>query len=82
MYKKLRCGRTECVQENKRAPYLKASRSLQQSCEVFLRAANFAAVHVHEEQLHVLEMHVFENDDRVLARVPSRQEIEHVRVRT
>ena len=37
--------------------------------EVLLRTADLAAVHVHEEELHVLEVDVLEDDDGVLAGV-------------
>ena len=37
--------------------------------EVLLGAADLAAVHVHEEELHVLEVDVLEHDDGMLAGV-------------
>ena len=37
--------------------------------EVFLGAADLAAVHVHQEELHVLEVDVLEHDDGMLAGV-------------
>ena len=37
--------------------------------EVLLGAADLAAVHVHQEELHVLEVDVLEDDDGVLAGV-------------
>ena len=42
---------------------------LEESVEVLLRTADLAAVHVHEEELHVLEVDVLEDDDGVLAGV-------------
>ena len=41
--------------------------SLEESMEVFLGAADLTAVHVHEEELHVLEVDVLEHDDGMLA---------------
>ena len=42
---------------------------LEESVKVLLRAADLAAVHVHQEELHVLEVDVLEDDDGVLAGV-------------
>ena len=42
---------------------------LEESVEVLLGAADLSAVHVHEEELHVLEVDVLEDDDGVLAGV-------------
>ena len=42
---------------------------LKESVEVLLGTADLATVHVHEEELHVLEVDVLEDDDGVLAGV-------------
>ena len=60
------------------SPDLKTSGRPQEAVEVFLRTGHLPSVHVHEQELHVLEVDVLEDDDGVLARVPE-EEVSEVR---
>ena len=52
------------------SPDLETTSRLEESCEIILWAAHFSAVHVHKQQLHVLEVDILQDNDGVLARVP------------
>jgi hypothetical protein len=56
-----------------KSPNLKTSGGPQESVEVFLRAGHLPSVHVHEQELHVLEVDILEDHDRVFAGVAKEQ---------
>lgn len=46
---------------------LEASGCLEEAVEVLLRTRHLATVHVHQQQLHVLEMYILEYNNGMLA---------------
>ena len=67
----------DCIANTTTAPCAVPG-GLEESVEVLLGAADLAAVHVHQEELHVLEVNVLEDDDGVLAGV-AQEEVPEVR---